>query len=667
MRKLALILLLPVFAASSATAQSNTTAGLAGVGAGAALNSAAGQGGTTPSSAAVAGGGGGGTATPIEIQIMAFQGLRDIARDVAELTLAHEGPCIPPDGNFEELRRHLLEASARLERDRKTLEYDRRVLEDDEAASNQGGASTPDLDRITQDRQTKRQDEAAVHGDTDNFNVAVRALDNAINGMQVTNPRCAILIEDPTSANQIALYQAVQGYYDHLKRLDDHLQEYFALQVVQSPASLSWASGAEPSPQDIKVVNISRKARAIKEIEATGSDAFQVDPSDCYSDFRYVWKVPFKILDANQWCDVRVTFPAPDFLNSDTAPAEGITYSAKLTILSGEADSTDTDTKQTVQLTATVAKAQKKIAQEPGTRHFFVGPAPGAATTAPTATAPAAPTTGGGGAATTPIGLTYLSDLTTALGALKSSITYGPSSFQPTTQGFVVLVEAELEIKGIFPYTSTSALDLDDARKELTRQFGEILLWSNDVTGWTSQCKPTTPSGNQGATNQSGNNQGSASQNGSNQGGAPSNSACTKADVVVDLAVAQQLINGYTALVSSANDGSGNPVIVDVLRGGVLSKKMSRGISSLQVSVAAAGGSTKTNSIFGANLFYTFAPSYNAGVIATFELRDVHNVLLESGARNVLFAYRKWKSRRFHPGEMKHAATCGSFCSEESP
>ena len=63
------------------------------------------------------------------------------------------------------------------------------------------------------------------------------------------------------------------------------------------------------------------------------------------------------------------------------------------------------------------------------------------------------------------------------------------------------------------------------------------------------------------------------------------------------------------------------------------------------------------------NLFYTFAPSYNAGVIATFELRDKNNVLVDSGARNALFAYTKWKSKSFHPRAMRGRGTCSSFCS----
>jgi hypothetical protein len=104
-------------------------------------------------------------------------------------------------------------------------------------------------------------------------------------------------------------------------------------------------------------------------------------------------------------------------------------------------------------------------------------------------------------------------------------------------------------------------------------------------------------------------------------------------------------------------------VIVSVLRGMVLSAKVAEGIPSLQVTVASAGGSTKTNNIFGANLFYAFAPSYNAGVIATFELRDKNNVLIDSGARNSLVAYTKWKSRSFHPRAMKGRGTCDSFCS----
>src|ERR1700722_13919273 len=73
-----------------AVAQSNTTAGLAGVGAGAALASGS-QNGTTPSSAAPGGAGGG--SAPIEIQTMVFQGMKEIAAEIATLTANYQTDC----------------------------------------------------------------------------------------------------------------------------------------------------------------------------------------------------------------------------------------------------------------------------------------------------------------------------------------------------------------------------------------------------------------------------------------------------------------------------------------------------------------------------------------------------------------------------------------------
>jgi hypothetical protein len=200
-------------------------------------------------------------------------------------------------------------------------------------------------------------------------------------------------------------------------------------------------------------------------------------------------------------------------------------------------------------------------------------------------------------------------------------------------------------------YTSTSVLNLREAKNALTGQFGQMLAWGSQIGDWTSKCKPAA--GNP------------TTSDAAKPNTAPTNTACADSRVTVNLAVATQMITGYTTLLSAPNDSGGNPAIVDVLRGKVLSDLMAGGIPSLQLAVAAAGGSTKTNSYFGLNLFYQFAPSYNAGVIATFELRDKYNVLLESGARNVLFNYTKWKSKDFHYGELKSSDGTCSFCSED--
>jgi len=241
----------------------------------------------------------------------------------------------------------------------------------------------------------------------------------------------------------------------------------------------------------------------------------------------------------------------------------------------------------------------------------------------------------------------------TALGGIKSGIAYTPSSFQPTTQAFELMVEKELRFKGISAYSSTSALDLTSATDELTGIFAEMLAWGADVNNWANQCKPANGSGTQGSAQTS--------------QAAAFNPECNKPGVAVNLAVAQQMITGYTSLLQTANDGAGNPVIVDVLRGKVLSDKMSDGIPSLQVAVVAAGGSTRANVFFLLNLFYTPKPSYNSGVIATFELRDEKNELLDGGARTVLFDYKA--TRNLKPEDFKieetEASACGSFCRDK--
>jgi hypothetical protein len=82
----------------------------------------------------------------------------------------------------------------------------------------------------------------------------------------------------------------------------------------------------------------------------------------------------------------------------------------------------------------------------------------------------------------------------------------------------------------------------------------------------------------------------------------------------------------------------------------------------------AAGGSSRTNSIFGLSLFYQFAPSYNAGVIATFELRDGSDRLVRSGARNVLYGYKKWDPghiNRQDITDMDEASDGCTFCSSK--
>jgi hypothetical protein len=687
MRRITPMFFLIALCSAPVFCQSNTTAGLAGVGAGAALGAMSGQGATTPSSAT----GGGAGSSPIEIQIMVFKGMQDIARNIADRSVAHihdNYNCnAQTNRSFLDGRKPLSAAGGKVDKDNWALEQDRKALKEDREAGNPG-------DILQNDRAKVEQDEKQLADDTDAFNSAQKALDDAI----AANPgNCAILIEDSTSANQIALYQSVQGYSGHLQTLHDQVQKFFSLQIIV-PSSISIPNGAPGSSVTVTVKNVvsepppvkaTNNPRQIKQLQLTfmgpGAGPFTLIPTASCA-------VGQPVLTFNQSCDVVVDFPT-----SKTPPGN---YSATLSILSGDPGSSESNTTQTVQLTATVSQLseedlkkqkeaqdeelkKKKLAEEklrdkldklhvsPAVRDLFndtissQAAQPSVQTeSAPTGGATTTPPAGGGGS-TTPVDMTYLSTIMTALGGIKSAVTYAPSSFQPTTQAFQLLVQTELRIRGIFPYTSTSPLNLTSATDELSQQFGDMLVLGNDVTAWTNLCKP--PAGNSTPT---GGTQTVPPPSGTippAQNTSLTNSACSDPGVVVKLAVAQQMITGYTTLLSTSSDGSGNPVIVDVLRGKILSDKMADGIPSLQVSVAAAGGSSKTNSYFGVNLFYTFAPSYNAGVITTFELRGKDNVLLDSGAQNVLFAYGKWGSRHFHSHKMKQSGTCDGFCSVETP
>jgi len=54
-----------------------------------------------------------------------------------------------------------------------------------------------------------------------------------------------LLIEDTSSATQVGLYQAVQGYWDHLYALHDGLQDTFALVVTPSTLAVPQVDGGK--------------------------------------------------------------------------------------------------------------------------------------------------------------------------------------------------------------------------------------------------------------------------------------------------------------------------------------------------------------------------------------------------------------------------------------
>jgi hypothetical protein len=653
-------------------AQSGTAAGLAGVGAGAALGAASGQGGTTPSSATGGAGGAGGSA-PIEIQIMAFHGLQKIAADVADITAKQLAGCVTLDATeakYQQLLRDIdLAENDRTRSDNKTdkLVNDlRRVVADWDIFS----FEIQKYKELQLSIESSRADLASGNQNGEKVSSDIQAL-SAIKKTLEEKPKkyCAILIEDPPSSTQIAVYQAFLGYYDRLNSLQDDLRNDFPLAIAVPSLNFSTVH----SLQTIQVTNINDNPISISSVDVEGADKkdFAAAIVGCAN------------IPKNGQCAIDVTFSLPD----DTPDEKAKTLTAELhitvvrssgidledvvqikgemtaqeakSIFQGQQDarqkSLDDMHKQISQLNlkkktkglndfdqGNLDRLQKKFADTQASYDFAqttaaqVGLAAGGG-------ASGTPPAGGGGGSATPVDLTYLSTIMTALGGIKSSNTYNPSSFQPTTQAFEVLVEKELFAKNILSYTSTSALDFGNAKSAMANEFGQMLSWSSQINAWSTQCKPVDTTKVPTVTT----------------------SACAQNDVATKLAVALQMITGYTTLLSTPNDGSGNSAIVDILRGRVLSDKMAGRIPSLQLAVVGAGGSTKTNSYFGVNLFYTFSPSYNAGVLASFELRDENNDLLDSGVRDAMFQYKRWKpSSAFTPAGIKDAGACGndSFC-----
>ncbi len=66
-----------------------------------------------------------------------------------------------------------------------------------------------------------------------------------------------------------------------------------------------------------------------------------------------------------------------------------------------------------------------------------------------------------------------------------------------------------------------------------------------------------------------------------------------------------------------------------------------------EVSVGRCRGNTRTDSFPLVNFFYLPRPSFNAGVVVTFELRDPKNNFLAGDTKKVLYAYSKWRPEKF--------------------
>lgn len=466
-RRLALALLLSAAPIATAHTQNNAAAGLSGLAGGAALASGNGQGGS--SSQGASGGGG----APIEVQIMSFKGLAAIATDIAALTANRTSELCQTATGDPTPRGTGTSASA------------------DAPPSEPATANPPPV----QGESTRNASASCQPG--------------------------AILVEDPASATDLALYQAAQAYSDETIKIHEKLEPCF--------------------PQH-------------------GSPGADCEYSSTSSQ----------------------TEEHEHFMSPENAPME------------------------------------------------------------PAETAGQGGGSGGGGSPTGPQWMTNASTLATALGGLKSGITYSPSSTDPTTQQFEVMLENQLKTKGFAPYTATSPLALQTAADELTKTFGKMLAIQSEISNWQSTCKPTGNTGSQGNQNQA------------------ANSACNAPWVIADLAAAQQMITGYTTLISTANDGSGNLVLVDISRGKALADVLQNKMPSLQVSVAATGGNTRVNQFFLLDFFWTPPPAFNAGAVVTFELRGPKNDFVAGGARTALFNYKWLDGNKLNRHTFESRIPCGS-------
>lgn len=241
--------------------------------------------------------------------------------------------------------------------------------------------------------------------------------------------------------------------------------------------------------------------------------------------------------------------------------------------------------------------------------------------------AASAPASGGtGAAAASPLSLTYLSGISAAVSAAKNGITYTSSSVQPTTQAFTTELAKDLCARGIDLYTSMSAVNPPEPNQVVV----DIdALWSinAEIQSHALASMPTV-----------------------HNDAYKAQIRALVSDIAARAAIAAQLMSAFQTWLLSG-DSAGNIILTDVIHGYTLNHYIGDGIPSLQVTIDAAGGNTRTNSFFLLNLFYTPRPSFNGGAIVTYELRDKENAYIAGDTLKALYGYSKWKAQTFDMGQ----------------
>jgi hypothetical protein len=253
----------------------------------------------------------------------------------------------------------------------------------------------------------------------------------------------------------------------------------------------------------------------------------------------------------------------------------------------------------------------------------------------------------GGGSSATPASLQYLSGVGAEVTAAKQSMSYASSSVQALNQALNTELAKDLCQHKIQLRTATSTLNLDDAAddiadkwKTLQKDSGDLsrlMTWlqrpAKDPNGTTTPTKPVKD------------------PNGTTTPTKPvpptARDLIATSDGVV---LGTSLSNAMAALQTwmTSGDQMGGIILTDILKGAQLFKDFGeKKFPALQVSIDAAGGNTRTNSFPLLNFFYLPKPSFNAGVVVTFELRDEANNFLAGDTQKVLYAYSKWKPSPF--------------------
>lgn len=247
--------------------------------------------------------------------------------------------------------------------------------------------------------------------------------------------------------------------------------------------------------------------------------------------------------------------------------------------------------------------------------------------------------TTGGGSSSQPPSMQYLSGIGGELTAAKSNMGYTSSSVQALNQALTTELAKDLCQRGIQLRTATSTLNVADAAADVAAKWEALEDRSGTLSRLISWLqKPATPAG------------GAESSNG---GAGDAKKPPTSDQLIVasdGVVLGSSLATALTAFQNwlGSGDQMGGIILTDVIKGKQLALDF-KGTKypALQVTIDAAGGNTRTNSFPLLNLFYLPKPSFNAGVVVTFELRSENNDFMAGDTLKALYGYSKWEPNDF--------------------